>query len=852
MSTVAYITRDLTGTKQHGEFAEGASIVDATSAKDISLNMSASDVESYQRIGNDLQIVTHDGQTLVLDNYFAEGITGEKNLFLSEDGTFVEVLLEDRAEGMLYPTYEPLDLTGKWSAYDDMAFLDLDRIEPVVAPLAAPLLGLGGLGTAAAAAGVLGAAIIGGGGGDGGGSGDPGAGGIADPTVDNPDAVVDVSGNTTDPVVVSGTGEPGSDVVVAIGDTEQTTTIGDDGTWTTTFDPADLPVDGSYDVVVTVDDPDGVTHELDGPSINIDTTPPPVEVTAGTQSVGEVVNGTEYDAGTVISGTGEAGASVAVSINGTTHETTVADDGSWSVTFASSELESGEYETAVSITSTDSFGNATTLSDVLEVDTVAPAVGFDAVEGDNMANAAEASDGIVISGTGEAGASISVELLGETMTTTVANDGSWSLDFASSVFTAGEYDATATVTTVDAAGNSTTSAHTFAIDTVAPVATVDTVETDDVVNAAEASDGVTLSGTGEAGSTVSVAFLGATRTATVGDDGTWSLDYDASALPSGETTATATVTITDLAGNVGDTVTHDVEIDTLVNTLTADGNQTADDVINSSERESGLTLSGTVEAGSTVFVTIEGVEREATVDDAGNWTVDFLPADLPEGTYSTSASIVATDAAGNSETITETFTVDTQGAPEYLGLHTDVGFIEDLEFAEALTDMTVNTIADDGTVASIDGATAVGNDPFTNETETTFRVDNPADIPDGSVLVVSSTDAAGNSASTMVVIEDAVSGSDLFANTGLTGFNIENLNLNESADSNLVLTEADILALSDNTDTLVVQGGVDDTLTVTSATLSETRDINGDTFNVYTVGTDGATLIVDENVNVII
>ena len=74
----------------------------------------------------------------------------------------IEVVLEDKADGMLFASYEPLDLSGKWSAYDDMVFLDVDRIEPVVAPLvAAPFLGgLGGLGAAAA-----GAAIIAGGGG---------------------------------------------------------------------------------------------------------------------------------------------------------------------------------------------------------------------------------------------------------------------------------------------------------------------------------------------------------------------------------------------------------------------------------------------------------------------------------------------------------------------------------------------------------------------------------------------------------------------------------------------------------------------------------------------------------------
>jgi len=107
----------------------------------------------------DGHLVLADGQILVLQNYYSPGAAGGKNLFLSDDGQFVEVVLENKAEGALFASYEPLDVSGKWSAYDDMVFLDIDRIEPVIAPLlAAPLFG--GLGAGAAAAGVVGAAAL--------------------------------------------------------------------------------------------------------------------------------------------------------------------------------------------------------------------------------------------------------------------------------------------------------------------------------------------------------------------------------------------------------------------------------------------------------------------------------------------------------------------------------------------------------------------------------------------------------------------------------------------------------------------------------------------------------------------
>ena len=178
MSIVGFITRDLSGTTHQSTFPEGSpSLLNTSHAKDISLNLSASDIDSYVRRGSDLHLVLADGQILVLQNYFSQGTPGGKNLFLSEEGNFVEVVLEDKAEGVLFASYEPLDLSGKWSAYDEMVFLDVDRIEPVIAPLVAPALG--GLGAAGAAAGLAGAAVIagGGGGGDGGGTGGGGTGG---------------------------------------------------------------------------------------------------------------------------------------------------------------------------------------------------------------------------------------------------------------------------------------------------------------------------------------------------------------------------------------------------------------------------------------------------------------------------------------------------------------------------------------------------------------------------------------------------------------------------------------------------------------------------------------------------
>lgn len=745
MSTVGFITRDLSGTTRQSTFSEGTpSSLDTTQAKDISLNLSASDIDSYARRGADLHLVLADGQILVLQNFYGQGTPGGKNLFLSEEGDFVEVILEDKAEGVLFASYEPLDLSGKWSAYDDMVFLDVDRIEPVIAPLAAPLFG--GLGAAGAAAGVAGAAVIAGGGGGGGGGG--GNGNVILPTVDNPDATYPIGGNTTDPVVITGTGIPGSEVEVDMGGITQTTIIGDDGTWEVTFPVTDLPVDGNYDTTVQVIDPGDTTYDLDGPTVIIDTTPPEIEVTSGTQSTGDVVNGSEQSSGTVITGTGEAGATVLVEINGFSHSTTVGGDGSWSVTFDASEIATGDYSTGIAITTTDDFDNSSSYTETLVVDTET-ALSFNTVEGDNM------------------------------------------------------------------------------------------------VNAAEASDGVTLTGTGEAGAAISVVFQGVTQTTTVAGDGSWSVSYDASDIASGTYDSSFTVTATDLAGNTI-TSSHDIRVDTEVDPFTVEPNQTSNDIINQDELTAGFSLQGTVEPGSSVVVTINSVAATAIVDAAGNWSVAYDASDFPRGEYEVEATIVATDALGNSETLTETFEIDTVfEAPVIDQITNDIS-------TEDLTALSIEGVGGTHTISALEGD---GTASTLSATEgviggsTWAFLDTP--VPDGTDLVVSNVDSLNNTSSTLIVLEDNATTASTLDHAALGGFNIDELDLATTVNVQLELDEATIKALSENSDTLTIHSGdSDDTVTVTDATLAGTRNVGGEAYNVYTVGNDGTTLVIDQDINV--
>ncbi|MDE4175863.1 Ig-like domain-containing protein [Phaeobacter sp. PT47_59] len=869
MSTVGYISRDMTGTTLQGVFPEGnPAQLDVSRAKDISLNLGRSEIESFARRGADLHIVLANGETLVLDNYFSFSGTGGKNLFLSTDGQFVEVVLEDKPDGMLFASYETLDLSGKWSAYDDLVFLDVDRIEPVIAPIAAPLLG--GLGTAGVAAGVVGTAVL---------VNDDGTPTsntppAIQPTVDDPDASYPIAGSSTDPVVITGTGTPGSEVRVLIGDHTETVIIGDDGTWTATIAIEDLPPDGNYDTTVEVTDPDGNDFDLDGPTVVIDTTPPEAEVTSGTQSTGDIVNAVIQADGPVISGTGEPGASLNVRINGVTERTTVNDDGTWSVTFDPADIPTGEYETSVRIRTTDEFGNRNTYHDVLVVDTVAPPIGIDTVEGDNSINFIEASDGVILTGTGEAGATISVEFQGATRTTTVGSDGTWSVRYGTNAIAEGVYDSTIEVTSTDAAGNSSTETHTVHIDTETRVIIDTPVAGDNVINATEqaggvtltgladpgatvevtfqgitrtvtadssgnwsaayaaseiadgeydatvsvtatdtsgntettsstvhidtenavtldtgfaggdndinfieASNGITLTGTGEAGATISVEFQGTTRTTTVASDGTWSMAYDASEIASGIYDSTIEVTSTDAAGNSA-TASHTVHIDTETR-VTIDSPIAGDDVINNAEQAGGVTLTGLADPGATVEVTFQGITRTVTADSSGTWSAAYAASDIADGEYDATVSVTATDSSGNTETTSSTVHIDTENA-----VTLDTGFAggdNDINFIEASNGITLTGTGEAGATISVEFQGTTRTTTVASDGTWSMAYD-ASEIASGiydSTIEVTSTDAAGNSATashtvhidteTRVTIDSPIAGDDVINNAEQAG-----------------------------------------------------------------------------------
>ena len=668
MKAIDFVVRDESGALQRGVIPAGdqTTTIQAGSDQEISLNLRQVDMQTHARNGDALNIVLADGRIIVIENYFNDD-GGANRLFISADGYLNEVAFVETTDGGLYAQFGPTEQWGKWSPSDDLIYLGrtdiaalpVDDEVSMLAPLA--LLGGGGLGTAAAAAGV-GAVVIGSGGGGGGGGGG-GSTAPAVPTVDDADGTPVVGGQEQPySVEVTGTGEPGDTVTVTVGDQTGDTIIGDDGTWGVVLDGENLPSDGEWETIVVVDHLTGGNTPLDGPVWTIDTTAPEIEITGGIQATGDVFNGEELDGGAVISGTGEAGATLVVTVGEHTQTTTIGEDGNWTVTWPAGTFAAGEYTSEMTIVATDAIGNASTTTATIVIDTISEVtIETNTAAGDGTINAAEQAAGVTLTGTAQPGSTVDVTFGSTTLPAVVNSEGGWSVVFPSSAIATGEYDATVTAVATDANGNSATTTGTIHVDTISEVSvSTSTVAGDGTINGAEQAAGVTLTGTAQAGSTVDVTFGSTTLAATVDANGNWSVDFPPSAIATGEYEATVTAVATDANGNVS-TSTGTIQVDTFVNTFgytsTSGG---ADGVINATEAQSGLIVTGNAEAGSTVSVVLGGVTQVAMVNADGSWTATYSASQLAPGTYSTDMVATATDAAGNTSTITQTVNVDTE------------------------------------------------------------------------------------------------------------------------------------------------------------------------------------------------
>ncbi|MDU4274641.1 MAG: Ig-like domain-containing protein, partial [Enterobacter asburiae] len=452
----------------------------------------------------------------------------------------------------------------------------------------------------------------------------------------------------------------GTALTVTLNGKTYTTEVGADGTWSVNVPAADAQALGDGTWTVNVSGKDAAGNTVSGSqTIGVDSVAPTLSVDTLAQD--NIINAAEHSQPLTLTGktTAEAGQIVTVTLNGKNYNATVGSDGNWSVTLAADDVQAlNEGNHTLTVNVSDKAGNGSSVTADFTVDTTAPVVTIDTVAGDDILNTSEQGQAQIISGQtsgASAGDVVTVTVGGQSCTGVVLADGSWSVGVPASVLGAlGEGNHTISVSVTDAAGNTGSATHGITLSGNPPEFTIDAISQDNVLNAQEAMQPLSLTGTSNLpdGSAITVTLNNVSYQATV-ENGIWAVQVPVSdVLNLANTLYTVSVSGTDSVGNSGsagatllvDTVLPQVIINTFA----------GDNLVNNAEAGVDQTLSGRVTgaaAGDTVSVTVGGKSYTATVGSDLTWSVKIPSADLKafgDGDLTFTASV--TNSHGNTGT----------------------------------------------------------------------------------------------------------------------------------------------------------------------------------------------------------
>ncbi|MBG6484292.1 BapA prefix-like domain-containing protein [Pseudomonas aeruginosa] len=479
--------------------------------------------------------------------------------------------------------------------------------------------------------------------------------------------------------VISGTADAGNTIIITDGNGNPIGQVTADGSGNWAFTPG-IPL------------PDGtVVNVVARSPSNVDSAPAVITVdgVAPAAPVIDPSNGTE------ISGTAEAGATVILTDGGGNPIGQATADGSGNWTFTpGTPLANG---TVINAVAQDPAGNTSGPASVT-VDAIAP-----------PAPVINPSNGVVISGTAEAGATVILtdgngNPIGQV---TADGSGNWPFTPATPLANGTVINALAQ----DAAGNTSGPASTT-VDSVAPAAPV-----------LDPSNGTVISGTAEAGATVILTDGGGNPIgpATADGSGNWSFT-PGTPLTNG---TVINAVAQDAAGNTSGPAS-----------TTVDSVAPATPVIDPSN---GVELSGTAEPGVRVILTDGNGNPigQPPADGSGNWT--FTPGTpLANGTV---VNAVAQDPAGNTSGPAST-TVDTV-APATPVINASNGSV-----ITGTAEVGAKVILTDGNGNPIGETTADGSGNWT------FTPGTP--LANGTVINAVAEDAAGNASGPASTTVDSV------------------------------------------------------------------------------------------------
>ncbi|EGM8070368.1 Ig-like domain-containing protein [Escherichia albertii] len=488
------------------------------------------------------------------------------------------------------------------------------------------------------------------------------------------DDVINASEKGADVQITGTSDQPANTAItVTLNGQNYTTTTDASGNWSITVPASAVTALGQANYTVTA----AVTSDIGNSAtashnVLVDSALP--GVTINSVATDDIINAAEAGVAQTISGqvTGAAvGDTVTVTLGGNTYTTTVQAGLSWSVSVPATDIQAlGNGDLTVNASVTNQNGNTGSGTRDITIDANLPGLRVDTVAGDDVVNIIEHGQALVVTGSSSGlaeGTPLTVTINNVEYTTAVQADGSWSVGVTAvqvSAWPAGALNIT--VSGADGAGNPVSITHPVTVDLTPAAITINTIATDDVINAVEKGADLTLSGSTtnvEAGQTVTVTFGGKNYTATVASDGSWTATVPAADLALlTDGSASAQASVSNINGNSASAV-HNYSVDSSAPTIIIN-TVASDNIVNASEADAGVTVSGTTtaEAGQAVTVTLNSPTvqtYQATVQADGSWSINIPAADLAalaDGTHTLTATV--NDKAGNPASTTHNLVVD--------------------------------------------------------------------------------------------------------------------------------------------------------------------------------------------------
>ncbi|QGX91310.1 BapA prefix-like domain-containing protein [Tatumella sp. TA1] len=666
-------------------------VVTLDSASILKISVSREEIRSFTRINNDLIIELTDHEKITIKNFFSVDSNGQHN----------DLVLEDPHNGALWWLENPGTDAAKYTSIDSLTDVGEHAVNSAHTgawvTAGAALLGIGAmlLGSSNAHhsdsrsdntesnSGI---------------NDTPPAETDGDTSSGNPSSSNDGSHSGSDGLsppndlalshgglTLTGKGEAGTKVTVTndSGETIGLGVVGADGTFSVTLYS---PQTNGQVLNVTLTNDQGTVS----PSTSItaqDTTAPaqPSDIHVS-------------DDGVTVTGKAEVGSTVTIkdADGHTLGSAMVGNDGTFTLTLPTAQTN-GQ---TLSVISTDPAGNTSTPVTVTAHDTTAPA---------QPSDIQVSGDGVTVTGKAEAGSTVAIkDANGNTLgSTTVGNDGTFTLTLP----TAQTNGQTLSVISTDPAGNTSTPVTVTAHDTTAPAQASDIQVS---------SDGVTVTGKAEAGSTVAIKDTDGNTlgSATVGNDGIFTLT-----LPTAQTNGqTLSVISTDPAGNASTPVTVTAH-DTTAPAQPSDVQVSGD----------GVTVTGKAEAGSTVAIKDANGNTlgSTTVGNDGTFTLTLPTAQ----TNGQTLSVISTDPAGNAST------------PVTVTAHDTTAPAQPSDVQVSGDGVTVTGKAEAGSTVAIKDTDGTTLGSATVAADGTFKATLDPAQTNGQTLSVTATDTAGNPSS---------------------------------------------------------------------------------------------------------